>query len=64
MFYEYRYEGDLDTYVERIEDAYGYRSRFEEYDYRFGQMLESEDTNGFFINYEIDDVGRIGNGSD
>ena len=59
MFYEYDYESDLHTYVEKIEDAFGYHTRFESYDYRFGQLLESEDINGFFINYEIDDVGRI-----
>lgn len=59
MFYEYRYEGTVNTYVSRIEDAFGYLTRYDKYDFRYGQLLQSESINGYFTNYEIDDLGRL-----
>ncbi|MFV0507006.1 MAG: RHS repeat domain-containing protein, partial [Bacteroidales bacterium] len=59
MWYSYKYESDYNMYVERIEDAWGYRSELEDYDYRFGVAMRTKDINGYYQEQEIDEMGRI-----
>ncbi|MXO32552.1 toxin TcdB middle/N-terminal domain-containing protein [Apibacter sp. B2912] len=59
MWYKYRYDKDYHMYVERIDDAYGYTSLLENYDYRYGIPLTSKDINGYFTETTIDNLGRI-----
>ncbi len=59
MFYQYKYERDYNMYPIRIEDAWGYRSELEDYDYRYGIPLRTKDMNGYYQEQEIDNIGRI-----
>jgi RHS repeat-associated protein len=58
FFYEYTYDDVVHYYVVAVKDAYGYSSK-SEYEFVFGQLLESTDMNGHKIKYTIDDLGRI-----
>lgn len=59
MWYKYRYEPEMNMYVERIDDAWGYRSEAGNFDYRYGIALERRDLNNFYYETEIDNMGRI-----
>ncbi|WP_370457715.1 RHS repeat domain-containing protein, partial [Dysgonomonas sp. ZJ709] len=59
MFYKYLYDRDYNMYVERVEDAFGYRSEMENYDYRFGIPLTTRDMNGYTLESTIDQFGRV-----
>ncbi|WP_303813124.1 toxin TcdB middle/N-terminal domain-containing protein, partial [Apibacter mensalis] len=59
MWYKYRYDKEYHMYVERIDDAFGYTSLLENYDYRYGIPLTSKDINGYFTETTIDNLGRI-----
>ncbi|PQL93520.1 SpvB/TcaC N-terminal domain-containing protein [Apibacter adventoris] len=59
MWYKYRYDSKYHMYVERIDDAYGYTSQLENYDYRYGIPLSSKDINGYFMETTLDNLGRI-----
>lgn len=59
MWYKYRYEPEMNMYVERIEDAFGYRSEAGNFDYRYGIALERRDLNNFYYETDIDNMGRI-----
>ncbi len=59
MWYEYKYERDYHMYPTRIEDAWGYRSELEDYDYRYGVALRTKDMNGYYQEQEIDHMGRL-----
>ena len=59
MWYKYRYEPEMNMYVERIEDAWGYRSEAGNFDYRYGVALERRDLNNFYYETEIDNMGRV-----
>ena len=52
MWYTYRYEPVMNMYVERIDDAFGYRSEAANFDYRYGMALRRTDLNR--LNYETD----------
>jgi RHS repeat-associated protein len=58
FFYEYTYDDVVHSYVVAVKDAYGYSSK-SEYEFAFGQLLESTDMSGQKIQYRIDDLGRI-----
>ncbi len=59
MWYSYKYERDYNMYPIRIEDAWGYRSELEDYDYRYGVALKTKDMNGYYQEQEIDHMGRL-----
>ncbi|MFV0554618.1 MAG: hypothetical protein ACK5LR_07935, partial [Mangrovibacterium sp.] len=59
MWSSYKYERDYNMYPTRIEDAWGYRSELEDYDYRFGVPLRTKDMNGYYQTQQLDDMGRI-----
>ncbi|MCQ2230623.1 MAG: hypothetical protein MJZ30_02055 [Paludibacteraceae bacterium] len=59
MSYKYTYDRKYNMYVERVEDAFGYRSEMEDYDYRFGVPLTVRDMNGYSFKTELDNVGRV-----
>ena len=59
MWYKYRYEPEMNMYVERIDDAWGYRSEAGNFDYRYGIALERRDLNNFYYETEIDNMGRV-----
>ncbi len=59
MWYSYRYERDYNMYPTRIDDAWGYRSELEDYDYRYGVALRTKDINGYYQEQQIDHMGRI-----
>ncbi|WP_369808800.1 hypothetical protein [Parabacteroides sp. Marseille-P3160] len=59
MYFSYRYDRDYEMYVERVEDAFGYRSEMEDYDYRYGIPLVTPDMNGYTMETTIDHLGRI-----
>lgn len=46
-------------YVERVEDAFGYRSEAGNFDYRYGIAKERRDLNNFYYETDVDDLGRI-----
>ena len=59
MWYKYRYEPEMNMYVERIDDAWGYRSEQGNFDYRYGIAKEHRDLNNFYYETDVDDLGRI-----
>ncbi len=59
MWYKYLYDRDYNMYVERVEDAFGYRSELEDYDYRYGIPLTSRDENGYTLITTLDNMGRV-----
>ncbi len=58
LFFDYQYDPEVQTYVEKVDDAYGYSST-SQYDYRFGQLLNTTDINGNRMEYTLDNVGRV-----
>ena len=46
-------------YVERVEDAFGYRSEAGNFDYRYGIAKERRDLNNFYYETDVDDLGRV-----
>lgn len=59
MWYRYRYEPVMNMYPERVDDAWGYRSENENFDYRYGIALLRRDINNYYFETEIDNLGRI-----
>lgn len=59
MWYKYRYDRDYHMYLERIDDAYGYTSELENYDYRYGMPLSTKDYNGYYMATTLDNLGRV-----
>ena len=59
MWYKYRYEPVMNMYPERIDDAWGYSSENENFDYRYGIALLRRDINNYYFETEIDNLGRI-----
>ena len=59
MWYKYRYEPEMNMYVERIDDAWGYRSEQGNFDYRYGIAKEHRDLNNFYYETDVDNLGRI-----
>ena len=59
MWYKYRYEPEMNMYVERVEDAFGYRSEAGNFDYCYGIAKERRDLNNFYYETDVDDLGRI-----
>ncbi|MCL1937804.1 MAG: type IV secretion protein Rhs, partial [Candidatus Azobacteroides sp.] len=59
MFFQYLYDRDYNQYPIRVEDAFGYRTEWEEYDYRYGLPLTTRDRNGYTLETTIDALGRI-----
>ena len=59
MWYSYRYEPVMNMYVERVDDAFGYRSEAGNFDYRYGMALRRMDLNHFYYETDIDNLGRI-----
>ena len=49
----------MNMYVERIDDAWGYRSEQGNFDYRYGIAKEHRDLNNFYYETDVDDLGRI-----
>jgi len=58
LFYRYTYDEEVQTYISGITDAYGYQSSIE-YEYQFGQPLETVDINGQRMVFSIDARGRV-----
>lgn len=58
LWLEYEYDDQVQTYVTRVTDAYGYTS-LSVYEYFFGQLLETTDINDQQTVYTIDERGRI-----
>lgn len=58
LYYEYTYDPEVQTYVTSVKDAYGYESQ-SDYDYAFGQAVETRDINNQRILYSLDAKGRI-----
>ncbi|MBR2262194.1 MAG: hypothetical protein IJ916_10930, partial [Paludibacteraceae bacterium] len=59
MFFTYLYDRKYNMYPESVEDAFGYRSQMEDYDYRYGIPRIVRDMNGYTVQYHIDDLGRV-----
>ena len=59
MWYTYRYEPVMNMYVERVDDAFGYRSEAANFDYRYGMALRRMDLNNFYYETDIDNLGRV-----
>lgn len=58
LFYAYRYDDEVHSYLLHTEDAYGYTSS-REYNYSNGQLLSSTDITGERTLYKMDPRGRI-----
>ncbi|MEZ5044489.1 MAG: SpvB/TcaC N-terminal domain-containing protein [Saprospiraceae bacterium] len=58
MYFDYTYDEEVQTYVTRIEDAYGYHSE-NKYEFLFGQLLETKDLNEQRTIYTYDERGRM-----
>lgn len=59
MSFKFTYDRKYNMYVERVEDAFGYRYEYEDYDYKFGLPLTLRDRNGYTVKFELDNVGRV-----
>lgn len=59
MSFSYTYDRKYNMYPERVEDAFGYRSEMEDYDYRYGIPRTVRDMNGYTVQYHVDDLGRV-----
>lgn len=59
MWYKYLYDRNYNMYVEQVDDAFGYRSELEDYDYRYGIPLISRDMNGYTLETTLDHMGRV-----
>ncbi len=59
MWYTYLYEPVMNMYVERVDDAFGYRSEASNFDYRYGMALRRMDLNHFYYETDIDNLGRV-----
>ncbi|MDD4712327.1 MAG: toxin TcdB middle/N-terminal domain-containing protein [Bacteroidales bacterium] len=59
MSYNYTYDPKYNMYVTQIEDTFGYVSKLENYDYRYGIPLTTTDINGNVMTTSIDDLGRV-----
>jgi RHS repeat-associated protein len=59
MFFKYLYDRDYNMYPIRVENAFGYRSELDDYDYRYGIPLTTKDMNGYTMETKIDGLGRI-----
>ena len=59
MWYKFTYEPVMNMYVRFVEDAFGYRSEANNFDYRYGIALERRDLNNFYFETDIDSMGRI-----
>ncbi len=58
MFYDYTYDEDNHTFIEEVNDAFGYSSS-SEYDYHFGAVLSTTDLNNHTTNFSYDSKGRL-----
>ena len=58
LSYSYQYDPEVNTYITRVSDSYGYFSSLA-YDLRFGLVLSVTDLNNQKTIYAIDDAGRI-----
>lgn len=58
MKYDYTYDPEVETYVTKVHDSYGYSSH-STYEYRFGQLESTTDMNGEVTEYVIDSKGRV-----
>jgi len=58
LHFEYTYDDEVQTYVTRVRDGYGYKSE-SVYDFFFGQLLETTDMNNQKMRYTLDNKGRI-----
>lgn len=58
LWYQYKYDEEVQTYVTLIEDAYGYSST-NSYEYLYGNLLGTTDINGQENRYSYDDRGRL-----
>lgn len=58
LWFEYEYDDQVQIYVTKVSDAYGYTSS-SVYEYLFGQLLETTDINSQKTTYTIDNRGRV-----
>jgi len=58
LFYSYEYDSEVNTYVTKVTDAYGYSST-SEYEYLFGNVVGTTSMNNEKMRIRIDSVGRI-----
>lgn len=58
LSYTYNYEEEVHTYVTQIQDSYGYQST-NQYEYLFGQLLETTNINAQSVRYTYDERGRV-----
>ncbi|PZR25401.1 MAG: hypothetical protein DI535_18185 [Citrobacter freundii] len=58
MWYRYQYDPAVQTYVTKVEDAFGYSSS-SSYDIRFGELLSTTSMNNETVRYQLDDFGRL-----
>ncbi|KYF62435.1 hypothetical protein BE15_18595 [Sorangium cellulosum] len=54
----YEYEDVAETYLERVDDSFGYFSEASS-DYRYGAISAVQDVNGHEVRYEYDAFGRL-----
>ncbi|WP_420209289.1 SpvB/TcaC N-terminal domain-containing protein [Candidatus Electronema sp. JC] len=55
---DYTYDSDVNTYVTKIKDSFGYSSSAA-YDLKWGEITRSTDLNNQSITYRHDSVGRV-----
>jgi len=58
LWYNYTYDNVVNTYVTRVDDAYGYSST-STYDFQFGLVKSTVSLNGEPMNYVYDNNGRL-----
>ncbi|MEZ4897935.1 MAG: SpvB/TcaC N-terminal domain-containing protein [Saprospiraceae bacterium] len=58
LTFTYTWDEELHTYLEAVEDGYGYRTHYE-YDPRFGTMVKETGINGESVTYTFDENGRM-----
>jgi|GEM_PF-426062 len=58
MTYNYTYDDEVRTFTTVVVDAHGLETK-SKYDFKHGQVLETQDCNDQILNYELDDKGRV-----
>jgi RHS repeat-associated protein len=55
---DYIFDNVVHSHIINLSNSYGYSSKAD-FDYRFGQVISTQDLNGNSINYALDDLGRV-----
>ncbi len=59
MWYSYKYDNFYHLFPTEVSDHFGYTSKLEDYDYRYGVPRKTTDINGNVMTTTLDNLGRV-----